>query len=172
LDEGYRSWVRREGKPISQEAGVNESGLREAVEKVATVVQRELHERPSPLTMSEAHELWTYRRTYLNALIYLDGNRLAKEIEAKAAPNGQPLAICLGSTNLREQVMTLRGPITMHGYGGCLRTFPDLPFGTGRRWPRLCPKCEPRRSNAKKKAISDLQRRVARSITTYLEQKP
>lgn len=161
-DAGYREWVRRERKPISQDTGVNTSGLLEAVEEVAAIVQRELHERPSPLTMTEAFELWHLRRTYLNALIHVGGNRLAKEVEAKASPDGQPLAICLGSTNLREQVVTVRGPMTMHGYGGCLRTFPDLPFGPGRRWPRLCPKCEPQRSNARKKAISELQRRAAR----------
>ncbi len=164
-DERFRAWARREGKPVSQELGVNTSGLLEAAEKVATIVQRELYDLPSPLTMPEAHELWTYRRTYLNALIHLRGNRLAKEVEGRVAPNGRPLAICLGSTNLRERVMTVRGPFTMHGYGGCLRTFPDLLFGPGRRWPRLCPECEPQRSNAKNKAISELQRRVARSIS-------
>jgi hypothetical protein len=165
-DPDVRAWVRRKRKPISQETGVNTSGLLEAAEEIATMVQRELHERSSPLTMDDAHELWNARRGYLTALIFLDGggNRLAKDVEASVAPNGQPLAICLGSTNRRDRVMTMRGPLTLHGYVGCLRTFPDLPFGRGRRWPRLCPKCEPQRSNAKRKAITELQRRVAQSI--------
>ena len=116
--ERYRDWVRQMRKPISQAMGVNTSGLLEAAEEVAASVQRELHERPSPLTMLEADELWYWRRRYLNPLLYLGGGgqRLAKEVEARAAPNGQPLAICLGSTNRPERVMTVRGPMTLHGY--------------------------------------------------------
>jgi len=167
LDESYRAWVRRIRKPISQKTGVNTTGLLEAAKEVAAIVQHELHELPSPLTPFEVHERWHWRRTYLNALIHHGGNQLAKEVEAGAAPNGEPLAICLGSTNLRERVMTVRGPITMYGYGGCGRTFPDLPFGRGRRWPRLCPKCALQRTNLKNKAIRELQRRVARSIAAH-----
>ena len=150
---------------MSQERGVNTVGLLEACEEVAAVVQEELHTLPSPLTMDQAVELWHFRIGYLNALIHLDfdGHSLAKEIETKVAPNGQPLTICIGS-NRRHLVETGRGPMTMHGYTGCLRTFPDLPFGRGNRWPRLCPECEPRRSNDKNKAITALRRRVARSL--------
>ena len=113
--------------------------------------------------MLEAIELWCFRHGYLNALLYLGGTRLAKEIEARVSPGSQPLAICLGSPKA-EVVVTIRGPVTMQGYVGCLRTFPDLPFGPGRRWPRLCDECEPQRSNAKAKAARALQRRVATSL--------
>lgn len=90
-------------------------------------------------------------------------------MEARVAPGGQPLAICLGSAK-HEVVPTFIGLLKMPGYIGCLRTFPDLPFGQGRRWPRLCPQCKPRRSNAKNKTIHELQRRVARSIEVYLSE--
>ena len=114
-----RDWIRRKRKPVSQERGVNTVGLVEACEKIAAVVQEELHRLPSPLTMDQAVELWHFRLGYLNALIHLDfgGHSLAKEIEAKVAPNGQPLTICIGS-NRRHQVETHRGPMTMHGYMG------------------------------------------------------
>lgn len=161
-DDFYRRFVRQMGKPISVEKGVSTAGLAAAAEEVARVVQRRLHARSSPLLMAEASVLWHARRRYLNALIYLRDTRLAKEVEAKAAPDNRPLAICLGS-NKPGDVRTIRGPVLMHGYVGCLSTFPDLPFGRGRRWPRLCPQCEPRRSNDKRRAISELQRRVARS---------
>ena len=169
LDPNVREWVRAKGKPISQERGVNPSGLLEACEEVAGVVQRKLHESASPLDMRAAVELWHFRLGYLNPLNYLGGQRLAKNVEARAAPNGQPLAICIGS-NKRERVTSVRDgktmQVTMQGYAGCLRTFPDLPFGPGRRWPRLCAACEPQRSNARNKEISELRRRVARSAAT------
>jgi hypothetical protein len=160
-DPGWRTWVRKMGKPVSQATGVNTAGLLEAARAAAAVVQRELHEQPSPVTEPDVDELWYWRRTYLRALIHLGGNRLAKEVEASVAPHGQPLAICLGSTDPGERVMTIGGPTRFYGYVGCLHTFPDLPYGRGRRWPRLCPACEPQRSNAKHKAITELQRRRA-----------
>jgi hypothetical protein len=162
-DAHYRDWVRRKRKPISQERGVNTSGLLEAAEEVAVIVQRELQERSSPLGMGEAVELWHARLGCLNALIYLGGNRLAKDVEMKAAPNGQSLAICLGSAK-RESVATLIGDITMQGYTGCLSTFPDTHYGRGQRWPRWCPHCRSRKTNARNAAISALQRRVADSL--------
>jgi hypothetical protein len=64
----------------------------------------------------------------------------------------------------RHRVETVRGPMTMQGYTGCLRAFPDIPYGRGRRWPRLFSTCEPRRSNDKNKAITALQRRVVQSL--------
>ena len=127
-----RAWIRRKRKPVSQERGVNTVGLLEACEEIAAVVQEELHTLPSPLTMDQAVELWQLPAWLPERADppRLGGHRLAKEVEAKVAPNGQPLAICLGS-NRRHQVETVRGPMTMQGYCGCLRTFPDLPFGRG-----------------------------------------
>jgi hypothetical protein len=162
-DPGWRDWVRKMEKPVSQAKGVNTAGLLEAATEVAAVVQREIHELPSPLTHADVAELWYWRRTYLKALIYLDGggNRLAKQVEASVAPDRQPLAICLGSTVRREYVMTFVGLTRFYGYVGCFNTFPDLPFGRGKRWPRLCPTCEPQRTNKKNKAIREHRRRYA-----------
>ena len=129
-DHETRAWIRRKRKPVSQQRGVNAVGLLEACEEIAAVVQEELHTLPSPLTMDQAVELWHFRHGYLNALIYLGGHRLAKEVEAKVAPNGQPLAICLGS-NRRHRVETVRGPMTMQGYWGCLGRSPTFPSGVG-----------------------------------------
>ena len=149
-DHKLRKWVRDKKKPVSQKTGVNTDGLLEAATEVATIVQRELHGRPSPLELAAATELWHFRHGYLNALYYLDGNgsRLAKDVEARVSPGGKPLAICLGS-NKREDVETVVGPLPMAGYIGCLQTFPDIAYGPGRRWPRLCPECRSRRTNAR-----------------------
>ena len=166
--EEIRKWVCYWDKPISQLSGVNTSGLLEACEAAAAIVQGELHESSSPLDMWAAVELWHFRLGYLKALKYLGGNRLAKDIEANAAPNGQALTICIGS-NKAERVMTVRGPRKMYGYPGCWCVFPDLPFGPGNRWPRQCPKCEPQRSNAKNKAITELRRRAARSLSMMVQ---
>jgi hypothetical protein len=143
---------------------VEKAGLLAAAEDAAACVQQRLHALPLPLLLDESVELWTARRWYLEALIYLDGNRLAKDVETRVSPGGQPLAICVGSAKRELVVVYVRGrvqEIEMRGYIGCLRTFPDTPFGRGKRWPRLCPDCRTRRSNATKKARTALQRRVA-----------
>jgi hypothetical protein len=134
--------------------------LREAAEEVAQCVQSELHAVPSPLHLDDAVELWTARRWYLEALIFLESNRLAKAVEASVSPGGQPLAICLGSAKIHE-VQTVRGLIPMHGAPGCLCTFPDAPYGPGFRWPRWCPSCQTRKTNRLNAAKSVLRRRVA-----------
>jgi hypothetical protein len=158
------NFASNRGRPVGLFLHVNEDGLLEACRDVAAVVHQELHALPSPLEGLQAIELWHFRHGYLTALLHLGGNRLAKEEEARVSPRGQPLAICLDSTNQPTDVTTIRGSMTMRGYWGCLRTFPDLPFGPGRRWPRLCPSCEPQRSNLKNKAIRELQRRAARLL--------
>jgi hypothetical protein len=101
-DQRHRDWVRRKRKPISQDRGINEAGLLEACAELARIVQRELHDRPSPLSLEEATELWHARVTYLNALIYLGGNKRAKRVEESVAPDGQPLAICLGTSAIQR----------------------------------------------------------------------
>jgi hypothetical protein len=98
-DAKDRAWVRSRGKRISVESGVNTAGLLEAAETVAAVVQHALHFCRSPIDPLESFDLWHARLGYLNPLIYLGGNELAKRIDAQAAPNGQPLTICVGSPN-------------------------------------------------------------------------
>jgi hypothetical protein len=149
---------------------VDESGLFEAAKTVATVVQHTLHNfhaNNSALTVTQAGEAGHARLIALNALLYLGnrletdgGNKFAKDVERSVAPNHEPLAICLGS-NKRHRVQTLIGPLTMPGHDGCLRTFPDPPPGTGRRWPYTCPSCRSARSNARNAAVTALQRKVA-----------
>lgn len=168
-DADDRAWVQSHGKPVTVEHGVNEEdGLLEAAEVVAVVVQRALHERLSPLEPLESFELWDARVGYLNPLIYLGGNELAKNVDAQAAPNGQPLTICVGSSgDVHVEVDAWQGDLltrhTLRGFGGCRRTFPDAPYGPGRRWPRWCPDCRSAKSNAKSAAKAELRRRVARA---------
>jgi hypothetical protein len=71
---------------------VDKSGLLEAAEEVAQCVQSELHALASPLRLDDAVELWTARRWYLQALIFLESNRLAKAVETRVSPKRQPLA--------------------------------------------------------------------------------
>ncbi len=163
LDAEDREWIRRKQKPVSQEIGVATDGLLEAAEEVATVVQRKLgefHDRAVPLTEQQAVELWHARLSYMNPLVYLGGNRLAKDVERHAAPSNEALTICVGSRK-REAVTTLIGEITMTGYVGCLRIFPDAEYGPGRRWPRLCPSCRCAKTNARNAKKRDLQKLAA-----------
>lgn len=162
---GIREWVKRKNHPVSVERGINDDGLFEAAETVAAEVQRELRTRSSPLEMSDAVELWLFRCGYLNALIHLGGNAFAKEVDARVARSGQPLTICVGS-NKKIPVMAVLPPgqtrtYTLQGFGGCRRVFPDPPSGPGRRWPRWCPECRTRKSNARNAAEANLRRRIA-----------
>jgi hypothetical protein len=81
----------RQEKFAGSATGVNTSGLSTPPE-VATIVQREPHERI--FRLPAATELWHFRLGYLNALYYLDGNgsRLAKDVEVSSL-DGRPLAI-------------------------------------------------------------------------------
>ena len=162
-----QEWVEAKGKPVSCDRGINREGLVEAAEEVAKWVQTELHGYgDKPLGLRDATSLWQSRLGYQNPLYWLDGNgnRLWKELESRVAPGGRGLAICVGS-NKRFQVPVIlhrRSTLeVMHGYPGCLQTFPENPYGRGRPWARWCRRCQPRKTNAKLKEITDLQRRVA-----------
>lgn len=151
LDVFRRAWLGTEN--------IDKRGLRDAAETVLAAVQAALHAQPSPLDLDDAVQLWSARRWSLEALIYIRDNRLAKEVEASVSPGGQPLAICIGSAK-KHVVQTVRGPIPMHGYGGCLRVFSDASAGSGRRWPRLCPDCRSTRTNDLNKARAALRKRA------------
>lgn len=87
----------------------------------------------------------------------------AKRVEASVAPNGRPLAVCVGSSKREQEAVYFCGRLEewpMFGYIGCLRTFPDPSFGPGRRWPRLCPRCRQRRTNHRNAARAALRRRA------------
>ena len=159
-----REWVQAKGHPVSDPDRVNRSGLQEAAEEIAGWLQQELHaRRPGPLTLGETTVLWGWRIMYLNALWYLDGHRLAKTVETQISPNQEPLSICVGS-NLPTPVTVFLDDrpqkFTMHGWQGCLKPFPETPYGRGRQWARWCPECRPAKSNAKQAAIRKLQRRA------------
>ena len=64
-DANDRAWVRSRGMPISVEEGVNEDGLLEAAQTVATVVQHALHHCRSPIEPLERFDLWHARLGYL-----------------------------------------------------------------------------------------------------------
>jgi hypothetical protein len=154
---------------VTCDSDINRDGLPEAANDLLGSVQRRLyryHDASEPLEVvgdSGVVILDGARFTALRALVLLGGTRLAKDVEASVAPNGQPLAICVGSTT-REQVQVyFRGRLEewpMSGYLGCLHTFPDAPFGPGRRWPRQCSRCRPRRTNHRKAAQAALRRRA------------
>lgn len=160
-------FVEAKGKPVSCPQGVNKEGLAEAAENVARWVQAELHTYGNePLELRDVWDLWNLRLGYQNALYWLDGNcdRLWKEVESRVAPGGVALSICVGSNKRIGVPVFFHGkPLveTMHGYLGCLRTFPEAPYGRGRPWSRWCPQCRSRKTNAKRRAITAFQRRIA-----------
>ena len=73
--------------------------------------------------------------------------RLAKQVESEVAPRGQARYICLGTSGgndypklagtgaqtIVSEVDHLgqRQDVRLGGYGGCLHSFPDLPFRPG-----------------------------------------
>ena len=83
--------------------------------------------------------------------------RLAKQVESEVAPRGQARYICLGTSGgndypklagtgaqtIVSEVDHLgqRQDVRLGGYGGCLHSFPDLPFRPGRMWPSWCKPC-------------------------------
>ena len=158
-------WVEAKGKPVSCAHGVNREGLAEAAEEVARWVQAELHAYgDESLGLGDATSLWYSRLGYQNALYWLGGDRRWKKVEERVAPGGQPLSICVGSNRPIKVLVMLHGKPsteTMHGYLGCLRTFPEEPYGRGRPWARWCPPCRSRKTNAKHRAITELRRRSA-----------
>lgn len=167
-DKDAQAWVRAKKKPITVETGVNEQGLHEAAEEVLRCVQQDLHEfhaHREPLAMDmNTIALWKARVIAITALDWMGGQQFAKEVEAQVSLGEQPLALCVGSTKREPVTIYSHGrfrEIKMAGYIGCLRTFPDPPYGPGRRWPRLCPDCRVRRSNAKSRAKNELRRRTA-----------
>jgi hypothetical protein len=149
--------------PVSCPNGVNREGLEEAATEVARWIQAELlGYGDEPLPRRDALDLWMLRLRYVNALDWLDASW--KDVEACASPDGVPRSICMGSgREVSVQVMHFGRPMvhTMHGYRGCLRTFPVKPHGRGRPWATWCPECRPRKSNYREKAKSEYQRRIA-----------
>jgi hypothetical protein len=160
-----KEWVEAKGKPVSCPEGINPEGLIEAAEEVAQWVQAELHARGAePLNLRDATSLWFARLSYQNPLYELGGDQLWKQIETGASPDAAPRSICVGSNKpIRVTAFHLGRPVVevMHGYLGCLRTFPEAPYGRGRPWARWCPSCRSRKNNAKNKAIRELRRRMA-----------
>ena len=166
-------WIRRHGKPVTGDHGINRDGLEEAATDMARSVQRRLylfHDAGEPLDVVVDLCLVRARFAALTALDHLGnlgelgGQRFAKTVEAGVAPNGQPLAVCVGSQKREQVPLYFRGrpeEWLMAGYLGCLRTFPDAPFGPGRRWPRFCPDCGQRRTNDRSKKRTGVRRRAA-----------
>jgi len=176
-------WVEAKGKATLPRSEWRSGPLEASAREFAGYVQGELRKRAEPLERGEALELDVLRHLYLLALYELGRGswRLAKSVEADAA-GGQALAICLGTwggTDARPPdelddgtldpkraviAVDRRGrahAMKLGAYGGCLRTFPDPPYGSGRKWPSWCPECRPKKSNAKNKAIADLRRDMA-----------
>jgi hypothetical protein len=178
-EPGGAKWVEFHGWPTLDHSEWHDGSLEAAAVEVARCVQGEMHRRPMPLHRGEALELAGARQLYLLALYELGGGtwRLAKETEARVAPGGRPLAMCLGTwgasvvnkkdgtggrtivTGLDRWGRTHR--VALGGYGGCLRTFPDRPYGPGNIWPTWCGACAPGKSNAKAAAITELRRRLS-----------
>jgi len=141
-------------------------------------VQARIHCGPEPFDRKEAVLLDLARGLYLLALYELDHRnwQLAKQVESEVAPGGQARVICLGAfggndyprlpdTGARTIVSAVDHlgryqEMRLGGYGGCLRSFPDLPFRPGRMWPSWCKTCGAAKSNAKQKAITEKKRRI------------
>ena len=123
----------------------------------------------SSSTLREASTLALYELDHRNW-------QLAKQVESEVAPGGQARVICLGAfggndyprlpdTGARTIVSAVDHlgryqEMRLGGYGGCLRSFPDLPFRPGRMWPSWCKTCGAAKSNAKQKAITEKKRRI------------
>ena len=147
-----------------------------AAHDAATAIQHELQRVDAALDRLRAIMLDGARHLYLLALYELDERRwrLAKDVERDVAPDGQPLAICLGAwggsavrtkegtgSRTMVEVVDYLGRFRrrqLGGYGGCLKTFPDAPYSRGNCWPCWCDVCEKSKSNAKAAAITALRR--------------
>jgi hypothetical protein len=152
--------------------------LRGAAEELAACVQARIHGGPEPFDRLEAILLDVARGLYLLALYELDHRkwRLAKQVESEVAPGGQARYICLGTFGGNDYpklagsgALTIvsevdhlgrRQDVRLGGYGGCLHSFPDLPFRPGRMWPSWCKTCGAAKSNAKQKAITEKKRSI------------
>lgn len=161
-----REWLDVRGWPVSAGRDVDEDGLLEAATEAAGCLQAVLHELGGRTDLGWAIMLHHLRWKYLAALQRRGGNRLAKRVERDVAPNGQPLAICVGGqSDRRIALVTSSGRTwtqTLGHVGGCGRTFPDLPFGPGKRWPTWCPgRCADAKSNAAARAETELKLRAA-----------
>ena len=162
-----REWIRVRRWPVSPGQTVDDAGLLEAAREAALAVQVTLHELDTPTDVGWAIGLQHRRWLYLTALHDLGGNRLAKKIEWEVAPYGQPLAVCVGGMSDKRVVTTSstgrERTYTLGSVRGCGRTFNDLPYGRGRRWPTWCPACARAKSNAASRAETALKARVAAS---------
>jgi hypothetical protein len=152
--------------PVWCERGVSRVGLQDAAEDVAQWVQAELRSwGDRALDPRDGFDLGMLRLRYVNALHYLGGHRLWKSVEARVG-NGVGLAICIGSgESVPVEVEYFGRTIadTMHGYRGCLRTFPVKPHGRGWPWATWCPACREHglKSNHRERAKREYQSRIA-----------
>jgi hypothetical protein len=96
---------------------------------------------PGPVDDLVAHDLTVKRDWALHALINHGGPAWAKRRQLEVT-DGRPLAICTGGRfPMYEQteVGVLRAWPT-----GCYHVFQEAPNVAGKKWPPLCPDCQPR----------------------------
>jgi hypothetical protein len=171
-------WVAAHAKPTLPKGEWRLGPLQAAAREMAECVQGELHRQRGPFDRLDALLLNSARHLYLLALYELGGGvwKLAKDVESEVSPDRQAHAICLGTsggTDSADRPFTgpntvVRGitpwggrvSVKLGAYGGCLHTFPDAPYKRGRKWPRWCRTCARGKTNARLKAIRELEERI------------
>jgi hypothetical protein len=121
-----------------------------------------LHElEPGPIESLLAMDLAVKRRWALHALFrHYGGAKGQVKREQLDATGGRALAICTGGGS-RLYVQTVLG-VAWTTPKGCFRIFEEAKNMSGRKWPVLCPDCQPRtgKRNPYRTARRDLQARA------------
>jgi hypothetical protein len=96
---------------------------------------------PGPVDQLVAVELTIKRDWALHAFTNHGGRAWAKRKQLELT-DGRPLAICTGG-RFRMYVQTVIGEGSAWPTG-CFRVFEEAPNIKGKKWPPLCPHCQPR----------------------------
>jgi hypothetical protein len=97
--------------------------------------------QPGPVDESAAYGLTVKRDWALAVLVAYGGKGEAKRQQLELL-GGQPLAICTGGRHAmfeKTKIGVLRAWTK-----GCFRVFDEKPNIAGKKWPPLCPDCQPR----------------------------
>jgi hypothetical protein len=131
---------------LSQRASDDADASRQvqAALEVLRWYQAQLLERePGPVDELPAWELTRKRDWALHALIrYKGGEKGWAKRQQLAITDGHALAICTGG-RFPRYVQTVLGEHATTTKG-CYRIFEEATNITGKKWPPLCPRCQPR----------------------------
>lgn len=170
VDENPAKWANEFRAEMQSVIGVVDcEGLDDAAMTVLRDVHNHLVDARSPLERPIALKLARARASAIRALIYVHGEKRAKELLVSVAS----LTICTGhAQRVRlkgshpRKVDTLAGELQF-SVQGCGAVFPESTVASGNSmWASFCPDCQ----SEKKKPGRDQGRRLQRRIQTALLQ--